>query len=81
MAYKTILTIVTDTRELQQLDAAADMAIREDGHLEVLCLGINPIEAGYFFPAYKRQQGSSEYAGERCHRGCGSRGIRKKHTG
>ncbi|SEO05300.1 Nucleotide-binding universal stress protein, UspA family [Paracoccus alcaliphilus] len=50
MAYKTILTIVTDTRELQQLDAAADMAIREDGHLEVLCLGINPIEAGYFFP-------------------------------
>ena len=50
MAYKTILTIVTDTRELQPLETAAEMARREDGHLEVLCLGINPIEAGYFFP-------------------------------
>lgn len=50
MAYKTILTVLTDSRELPQLDAAADLATREDGHLEVLCLGINPAEAGYFFP-------------------------------
>ena len=50
MAYKTILTVLTDPAELPQLGSAADLALREDGHLEVLCLGVNPAEAGYFFP-------------------------------
>ncbi|WP_304615500.1 universal stress protein [Paracoccus sp. (in: a-proteobacteria)] len=50
MAYKTILTILTDPAQTPQLDAAAQLAVREDAHLEVLCLGIDLSQPGYFFP-------------------------------
>ncbi|MBW7055178.1 universal stress protein [Paracoccus bogoriensis] len=50
MAYKTILTILTDSAQMPQLDAAAKLAVREDAHLEVLCLGIDLSQPGYFFP-------------------------------
>ncbi|MDP5306840.1 universal stress protein [Paracoccus spongiarum] len=56
MAYRTIFTVLSDPRQLPQLDAAAGLAAREDGHLDILCLGIDNNQAGYYFP------GGSPYA-------------------
>lgn len=50
MAYKTILTVLTEKRQTPQLDAAAALAVREDAHLDILCLGIDHSQAGYYFP-------------------------------
>ena len=50
MAYKTILTVLSDPRQMKQVDAAAALAVREDGHLDVLCLGVDHSQAGYYFP-------------------------------
>ncbi|MCV2882821.1 universal stress protein [Actibacterium sp. XHP0104] len=50
MAYKTILTVVTDADLTQSaLDAAIAMANREDAHLDVLCLGLDRTQTGYYF--------------------------------
>ncbi len=50
MAYKSILTIVTDA-QLQgaQIDAAVAMARREDAHLDVLCIGVDRTQTGYYY--------------------------------
>lgn len=59
MSYKTILTVLTEAGQLPLLDAAATLAIREDAHLDVLCLGIDISQPGYFFPggtAYMLQE-------------------------
>ncbi len=50
MAFKTISTVITDM-ELHRsvLDAAADVAAREDGHLEVFCLGIDHTQPGFYY--------------------------------
>lgn len=50
MGYKSILTILSDQRQLPQLDAAAALAAREDGHLSVLSLGLDHTQIGYYFP-------------------------------
>lgn len=50
MSYKTILTVLCDPSQLPQLDGAAALATAQDAHLEVLCLGIDHSQAGYFFP-------------------------------
>ncbi|WP_207102349.1 universal stress protein [Paracoccus shandongensis] len=50
MGYKSILTILSDQRQLPQLDAAAALAAREDGHLSVLSLGLDHTQVGYYFP-------------------------------
>ncbi len=50
MGYKSILTVLSDKRQLPQLDMAAALAAREDAHLEVLCLGVDHTQAGYYFP-------------------------------
>lgn len=50
MAYKTILTVLSDATMMGQLDSAAALAVREDGHLDILCLGIDHSQAGYYFP-------------------------------
>ena len=42
MGYKTILTVLTDyERQRQQLDSAIAMTRREDGHLDVFCMGVD----------------------------------------
>lgn len=59
MSFKTILTVLTDPAQLPQLDAAAALAVREDAHLDILCLGIDISQPGYFFPggtAYTLQE-------------------------
>lgn len=50
MAFKTISTVVTDF-ELHGpvLDAAAEIAAREGGHLEVYCLGIDHTQPGFYY--------------------------------
>ena len=50
MGYKSILTILSDERQLPQLDAASALAAREDGHLSVLSLGLDHTQVGYYFP-------------------------------
>lgn len=50
MAYKSILTVVTDAAgAAHQIDAAVDLARREDAHLDVLCLGIDRSQAGFYY--------------------------------
>ena len=50
MAYKSILTIVTDAKlQGAQIDAAVAMARREDAHLDVLCIGIDRTQTGYYY--------------------------------
>ncbi len=50
MAYKTILTIVNSPDlSVSGLEPALEMASREDAHLDVLCLGIDRTQTGYFY--------------------------------
>lgn len=50
MAYKNILTILSDQRQAAQLDAARLVTRQQDGHLDILCLGIDVSQPGYYFP-------------------------------
>ncbi len=51
MAYKSLLTIVSDPGVVAHtLAAAIAVARREDAHLEVLCLGIDHTQIGYYYP-------------------------------
>ncbi|MEZ5732607.1 MAG: universal stress protein [Paracoccaceae bacterium] len=50
MAYKSILTIVTDPAAVgAQIETAIDIARREDAHLDVLCLGVDYTQTGYYY--------------------------------
>lgn len=50
MAYKTLLTIVTDVAAAKaQLDAAVAVARQEDAHLDVLCMGVDRTQTGYYY--------------------------------
>lgn len=50
MAYKTLLTILTDPSEVKPaLDAATRLARDGDAHLEVLSLGLDRLQIGYSY--------------------------------
>ncbi|WBU52132.1 universal stress protein [Paracoccus sp. SCSIO 75233] len=49
MAYKTILTVLSNETQTAQLDAAIAAARKEDAHLEVFCLGVDHAQAGYYY--------------------------------
>ncbi|OCX66670.1 universal stress protein [Thioclava sp. SK-1] len=50
MSYKSILTILTKVETpTAQLDAAVAMARHGNAHLEVLCLGLDRTQAGYYY--------------------------------
>jgi len=50
MAYKSILTIVTDAEAATaQLETAIALARREDAHLDVLCMGVDRTQTGYYY--------------------------------
>ena len=50
MAYKSILTVLTDeSTAALALDAAAVVADRESAHLDVLCVGVDRTQAGYYY--------------------------------
>ena len=50
MAFKTVTTVVTDMAlHRTVLDAAADVAEKEGGHLEVFCLGIDHTQPGFYY--------------------------------
>lgn len=50
MAFKSILTITTDPKtSAAQLDVAIDLARREDAHLDVLCIGVDQTQTGYYY--------------------------------
>ncbi len=50
MAYKSLLTVMTDT---QQVDSAlaqiAALATSQDAHVEALCLGVDRSQTGYYY--------------------------------
>lgn len=50
MAIKSILTVVTDAASAaSQVEAAVALARREDAHLDVLCLGLDRLQTGYYY--------------------------------
>ncbi|MEZ5778740.1 MAG: universal stress protein [Paracoccaceae bacterium] len=50
MAFKSILTITTDPgASAAQIDAAIEIARREDAHLDVLCIGVDRTQTGYYY--------------------------------
>lgn len=50
MAFKSILTVVTDVSAASgQIDASVALARREDAHLDVLCLGVDRTMNGYYY--------------------------------
>lgn len=50
MNYRTLMTVALQADGNQmQLEAAAALAGRLDAHLDVLCLGVDQIQMGYFF--------------------------------
>lgn len=49
MAYKTILTVITQPGQSRQLEAAVALARREDAHLEVFALGVDHTQTGYYY--------------------------------
>ncbi|MDE3080515.1 MAG: universal stress protein [Paracoccaceae bacterium] len=50
MAYKSIMTVLTGTETLEAtLASATELARRNDAHLEVLSLGIDRTQAGYYY--------------------------------
>lgn len=50
MAFKSILTILTDPAvAAAQIEAAIALARREDAHLDVLCIGVDRTQTGYYY--------------------------------
>jgi nucleotide-binding universal stress UspA family protein len=50
MSYKTLLTVVTDKSHLQDTIAqATGLAEALDAHLDVLCLGVDRTQTGYYY--------------------------------
>jgi len=50
MAYKSIVTVVTDTEtDATALAAAIELARRETAHLDVICLGIDRTQPGFYY--------------------------------
>jgi Universal stress protein UspA and related nucleotide-binding proteins len=50
MSYKTLLTIVTDPKAAaSQLETAVAIARRREAHLDVLCLGVDRTQTGYYY--------------------------------
>jgi len=50
MSYKSILTVtVGETVDTDTLDNAVLLTRREAGHLDILCLGVDRVQVGYYF--------------------------------
>lgn len=53
MAYKTIITVLTDAALVAPTLAEAEaLAARSDAHLDVLCLGVDRTQAGFYYGGY-----------------------------
>jgi len=50
VGYKTILTIITETDIADSgLEPAITLAAREEAHLDILCLGVDRTQTGYYY--------------------------------
>ena len=50
MAYKSVFTVVTDIVDVEPvLEAALPFVRAEGAHLDVLCLGVDRTQTGYYF--------------------------------
>lgn len=68
MGYKSILTIACDVENFTStLEHATSITRHNDGHLEVMCLGVDAVQAGYYYGGANvlLQQDSLNRAAER----------------
>ncbi|WP_037315001.1 universal stress protein [Ruegeria halocynthiae] len=50
MAYKSILTVMTDTKHAESaLTQMSALALAQDAHVEALCLGVDRSQTGYYY--------------------------------
>lgn len=50
MSYKSIVTVVTDLdADRTSLEAATNLARAQDAHLEILCLGVDATQPGFYY--------------------------------
>lgn len=49
MGYKSILTVLTDTNQKSQLEAALAVTQHEDAHLDVFCLAVDHTQSGFYY--------------------------------
>lgn len=50
MAYKTLLTVIRSSNDAgHQITAAAQLARQFDAHLDIVCVGIDEVQMGYYF--------------------------------
>lgn len=50
MSYKTILTLIRSSSDAgHQISAAAQLARHFDAHLDIVCIGIDEVQMGYYF--------------------------------
>lgn len=50
MAYKSLFTVITDSRWAQApISHARALAAAQDGHVDVLCLGVDRTQTGYYY--------------------------------
>lgn len=50
MSYKSLLTVLTDLEGIERaLGAAVAVAQQEDAHLDVLCVGVDRTQVGYYY--------------------------------
>jgi hypothetical protein len=50
MSYKSLVTFVTDASRIPLvLEAGIRLARREDAHLDVVCLGVDHTQPGFFY--------------------------------
>src|SRR6056297_1640174 len=50
MSYKSLLTVLTDTEvATAPLEHLAALASVQDGHVDVLCLGVDRTQTGYYY--------------------------------
>lgn len=47
--FKSILTVLSDSGQKAQLDAAVSIARHEDAHLEVFCLAVDHTQSGFYY--------------------------------
>ncbi|MEV8466208.1 universal stress protein [Fluviibacterium sp. DFM31] len=68
MSYKTLLTLIRSPDDAaQQISAAAQLSRQFDAHLEIICIGIDEVQMGYYFAGADSmlQETSIEMARER----------------
>ena len=61
MAFRTITTVLTDPEvNAASLKAAMEIARREEAHLDVLCLGLDRTQPGFYYAGANGRAGQPD---------------------